>query len=117
MDQQSEMLQTVAMQMIIIVGDAKTALSKGLDAMTELDFQKADELLEEAQRAIWKAHQTQTDIIQQEADGGGMPYSMLLCHAQDTLMVTRSELFMAQKLLKLGESIEDRISKLERMND
>lgn len=116
MDEQIEMLQTIAMQIIICAGDAKTMLSKGLDAMTNLNYEEAKSLFEEAQQAIWKAHQTQTDVIQQEADKGGMPYSILFCHAQDTLMVTRSELFIAQKLLKIAEGIEHRIRKIEEVN-
>ncbi|MEL7657189.1 MAG: PTS lactose/cellobiose transporter subunit IIA, partial [Bacillota bacterium] len=55
-----------------------------------------------------------TDMIQGEARGEGIGYSLLFTHAQDTLMTINSELQLAKQLYHVFESLEKRIAKLEK---
>jgi len=47
------------------------------------------------------AHHIQTEIIQAEAGGEEIENSLLLNHAQDTLMAAMSELNLAKQMIRM----------------
>lgn len=112
-DMNEEIVQA-AMTIIIHAGDARNCVKEALDFISLQDFKKAEEKIEEAHEEIKIAHKTQTDMIQGEAQGEGIGYSLLFTHAQDTLMTINSELNIARQLLKVFKSFDERISKLEK---
>ncbi len=91
----------VATQVIIHAGNARTLVQQALDCAHDGEFDLADEKLKRAREEIRAAHTTQTEMIQAEARGESLPYSLLLTHAQDTLMIAMSEAQMAKHMLKL----------------
>lgn len=102
------------MKIIMHAGDARLFVTQALNAIAENDFKIAAEKLKAAQKEITEAHKIQTDMIQGEARGEEMGYSLLFTHAQDTLMTINSELILAKHLYKVFESFEQRIAKLEK---
>lgn len=107
-----EILQS-AMQIILHAGDARLACKQALDAISINDFKLAKEKLKESQIKITEAHRIQTDVIQKEMSGEKNEYSLLLTHAQDTLMTIYSEINIAKQLLIIFTNLDQRISKLE----
>lgn len=100
----------VAMEIVIAAGDAKNEASKALDCVGEFDFAGARKYLEEARCHILKAHNAQTGIIQGEISGEEViPPSLLLNHAQDTLMTTMTEVNLTEKLIGLFEIFYSKI--------
>ena len=67
------------------------ACKEALDAISEFDFEKAEEKLKESHEKITAAHKVQTDAIQGETRGEESEHSLLFAHAQDTLMTIYSE--------------------------
>lgn len=108
-----EKLMQTAMEIIMHAGDARLFISESLTEITGGDYEKASLKLKEAQKEITHAHRLQTDVIQDEAKGEGPGYSLLFTHAQDTLMTINSELTLAKQLIKVFESFEERVRKLE----
>lgn len=88
-----------AMKIILHAGDGRNYLDKALNAAKKFDFESADELKKEAEDCIRKAHQAQTNIIQDEANGNKYEYCLLFNHAQDTLMTIASELRLTNNLI------------------
>lgn len=78
------------------------------------DLEGAKEKLEEARKNIIEAHRVQTDAIQEETRGVSSEYSLLFAHAQDTLMTINSEVLIAKELVKIIDSIDGRLAKLEK---
>ncbi len=109
-----ERVITAAMGIIMHAGDARLLIYEALTAITENDYEAATEKLKEAQKKMTEAHKIQTDMIQGEARGKSIGYSLLFTHAQDTLMTIYSELNLTKQLCKMFESFEQRISKLEK---
>jgi PTS system cellobiose-specific IIA component len=109
-----ERVITAAMGIIMHAGDARLLIYEALTAISGNDYDSATEKLKEAQKKMTEAHKIQTDMIQGEARGEGIGYSLLFTHAQDTLMTIYSELNLAKQLYKMFESFEQRISKLEK---
>ncbi|RKL62163.1 PTS lactose/cellobiose transporter subunit IIA [Thermoanaerobacteraceae bacterium SP2] len=107
-------LINAAMSIIIHAGDARNYIKEALDFISFYDFKNAEEKLRQANEKISIAHKAQTDMIQGEAQGKGIGYSLLFTHAQDTLMTIKSELNISRQLLKIFKSLDERISKIEK---
>ena len=73
------------MGIIINAGDARTCAADAMQAELRGDRAAADAKLKEADEAIKKAHNAQTDVIQDECRGNPTELSLLFMHAQDTL--------------------------------
>lgn len=111
---EDEKIMSSAMEIILNAGDARLYVTEALKAISDNDYELATEKLKEAQAKMTVAHKIQTDMIQGEARGEGIGYSLLFTHAQDTLMTINSELTLAKQLYKVFESLEKRIAKLEK---
>ncbi|WP_298130863.1 PTS lactose/cellobiose transporter subunit IIA [Micropruina sp.] len=102
-----------AMQIIIKAGEGRSNTYRAIDAVTAGDFAKATELIGAANEGIKAAHVIHTTMIQSEAGGDQIEYSMLFTHAQDTLMTAYGEFRLVKKLLPALQSFDDRIRALE----
>jgi PTS system cellobiose-specific IIA component len=103
-----------AMQIIMAAGDARVCCNEALSAIEENDMETAQKKIEDADKKIAEAHHIQTEAIQGEIAGEKREYNLLFAHAQDTLMTIYSEIHMTKKLIKIFESIEKRLEKLEK---
>lgn len=102
-----------AMKIILSAGEARTASTQALKAVSEANFELADEKLKEANQKILIAHRVQTDAIQAETSGEPTEYTVLFAHAQDTLMTIYSELNITKQLIRIFKSYEKRIENIE----
>lgn len=95
----------ISMKIILHAGNARSDIHLALDKIAEDEFESAEELLIKAKEKTTLAHQIHTEVIQQEASGETMQYSILFAHAQDTLMTIMSELALAKQLIKLFKHV------------
>lgn len=100
----SKIIETATL-VILHSGNARALVSKALEAAYDNDLDEAYKKIKKAQEEISTAHQVQTEVIQSEARGQGLEFSLLMTHAQDSLMVTMSEINMAKQMLKLYEKL------------
>ena len=106
-------LVNVAMSVLLNAGDARNCIKQALDALLEENSDlTVDKKFEEAKSFINLAHKAQTDLIQREARGEGCQYSMLLTHAQDTLMTIKSEMVLAEQMVRLYRSLNNKINQV-----
>jgi PTS system cellobiose-specific IIA component len=91
----------IATQVIINSGNARELAYKALDFVEEKKFDEAEESIQKAKEEVSKAHQTQTDIIHAEARGEDIQLSLLLTHAQDSLMIAMSEVQLIGRIIRL----------------
>ncbi|WP_331460517.1 PTS lactose/cellobiose transporter subunit IIA [Gracilibacillus suaedae] len=109
----TEALQEVAMQIILGAGNARADIQSALRHVETFEFVQAEEALTQAKKHMSKAHSAQTETIQKEARGENMVFSTLFTHAQDHLMTVMSEWNIARNLLRISQSFDQRIKKLE----
>lgn len=88
--------ETIAMTLIAHAGDARTLAFQALQAAKKHDFEQADRLMEESEKASVLAHKGQTDLLVAEANGDKVDVSILLIHSQDHLMTS----MLAQELIR-----------------
>jgi PTS system cellobiose-specific IIA component len=94
-------INQIAMTVIMNSCNGRDKVDECYKAIYEDDFTKAKKLLDEANDEILKAHRAQTEVIQAQAAGEDMEYSLLFIHAQDTLMTSDSQLRTAQSILPI----------------
>lgn len=107
-----QIVQT-AMKIIINAGDARNLIKEALDAIADQDFDRAAAKISQANGSIKIAHEAQTNMIQSEARGEKLEYSILFCHAQDTLMTVVSEYNLTSQMIKVFKSLSERIQNIE----
>lgn len=101
-DSKNELIMP-AMGIISHAGDARLDAKKALECVQCQDFVQAKKYIKLAKEEITKAHQAQTEIIQNEARGIKYEYCMLFNHAQDTLMTINSEIELVVTLIDTFE--------------
>lgn len=108
---QDNELVEVAMQIILHAGDARIKIETALQNGKQFAFEDAKKNLVEAKECIRLAHQSQTEVIQNETRGKTYEPSLLFNHAQDTLMTIMSELNMASEMLDFFEVMYNKCCK------
>ena len=98
-------MEEVCLQIIALAGDAKSKVFEALSTAQEGDFSKAKQMLEEANRNIHEARETQHILLTKEARGTSVKPSVLLNHAMDILITAESERNMAAHVLGLFENV------------
>ena len=98
-------METITMQLIVNSGDARSRAMEAIGSAKTGNILEARKLLEEAGVFLAKAHEFQTDIIQEEADGNIKNVSVLMTHAQDHLMNAITVIDMAREFIDLYEKI------------
>lgn len=104
-------IMKISTQIIVFAGNARENVNEALKAAYRNDLAAARQKLEEAQENLNQAHHVHTKLLQSEAKGESLEFSILLTHAQDTLMVTMSELHMAKHMLKMYEKMNGLLEK------
>jgi PTS system cellobiose-specific IIA component len=102
-------LNEISMQVILHAGNARDQLLNILDKLADPTIDEAviEEDFANAKKELNEAHSKQTTMIQKEAEGEFIPYSVLFVHSQDTLMTVQSELLMTEKMIKIVRSLRD----------
>ncbi|MBF0779736.1 MULTISPECIES: PTS lactose/cellobiose transporter subunit IIA [unclassified Granulicatella] len=75
-------------EIVAFAGEARSKLLEALNASQQGNYDKADQLIEEANQAIVEAHKAQTSLLTKEASGDHIELSVTLMHGQDHLMTT-----------------------------
>ncbi|QTM00079.1 PTS lactose/cellobiose transporter subunit IIA [Iocasia frigidifontis] len=98
-------IEKLAMQLIVNSGEAKSKTMEAISYAKKGNIASAKKLLEEAGEFLTKAHEFQSDIIQDEAEGKLKDISILLVHAQDHLMNAVIVIDLAREFIDLYEKI------------
>lgn len=102
-----EGLELASFQMISATGTARSCLMEALELARKKDFEEAKAKIEEADKHLTEGHHGHADLIQQEAKGEQVPFSLLFMHAEDQLMTTYLLRDMALEMLKMYEVIHE----------
>lgn len=90
-----------AFQIILYAGNGKSNAMEAIQEAKEGDFVKADQLIEGAGEELNKAHEYQTKLLQNEANGDESPLNLMLIHSQDHLMTSMTVRDLAVELVEI----------------
>ncbi|MGV3011182.1 PTS cellobiose transporter subunit IIA [Streptococcus thoraltensis] len=102
----TEELQMAAFGIILSSGNARTIVHEAFAAMREGDYDKAEQLLEDANADMLEAHHAQTDLLQEYASGTEIKIEIIMVHAQDHLMTTMTLREVALEMLALYRKVD-----------
>lgn len=108
-----EKMSEIAFEIINYGGIAKSLVYEAILMSQQNEFEKARNLLKEADQNLLHAHKIQTEIIQKEASGEKVNLSALFIHCQDHLMSAVEIRNLSENIIFLNE----RIYKLEVKNE
>jgi PTS system cellobiose-specific IIA component len=91
--------------LILHGGDARSAAKEAEDYAAEHRWAEADEALKRANEAQLAAHKIQAEILHREARGEATPFSILLVHSLDLLILAWAEIDYAEQFIKLHRRI------------
>jgi PTS system cellobiose-specific IIA component len=95
--------------LILHAGNARSKAKEAAEFAAAGDWEQAEIALAEANEDQFKAHQINADIIRMEASDQAVPFSVLLVHSMDLLLLAWSELDYTEQYIKMCQ----RISALE----
>ena len=81
-------LESIAMTLVGNAGEGRSLAFEALNEAKKGNFEKAEQLLKESQKRTLAAHEIQTQLICNEADGNKTEMNLLMVHAQDHLMTS-----------------------------
>lgn len=98
-------MEELIMQLIVNGGDARSRAMEAIQYAKSGDLTKAKELIEESGKFLDKAHDFQTNLIQNEAAGKRTEISLLMVHAQDHLMNAITVRDLAKEFIDMYEKM------------
>ncbi|MBG0784563.1 MAG: PTS lactose/cellobiose transporter subunit IIA [Anaerolineaceae bacterium] len=108
MSDKSKSVQFATMT-ILHAGNARKMISDAYTALSEFDFEVARKKIEQAREEAIFAHREQSKIIKSESEGDSLEFSLLLTHAQDTLMTAVSEIQIAKNMITIVEKLHSEL--------
>lgn len=103
-------MQALEERTMLLLVDAGNAKSKAMEAIAAAkggDFDKAEALLKECGEAMTKAHQSQSEFIQDSLEDSSMPVSLLMTHAEDHMMGAIIASEMAREIVDLHKLLHE----------
>lgn len=98
-------IEQIVMNIIIYSGEARAYLYEALNCAKTEKYDEIDSLIAKANESIGKAHDIQTKMLQQEAEGKPLNVSILFVHSQDHLMTTISEKNLILEIIDLRKVV------------
>lgn len=95
-------LETI-MGLIMNSGEAKSLAMEAISAAKAGDFTAANDKIEAAQQSLIAAHQSQTKLLTQEAQGETLQLTLLTVHSQDHLMTSLTFVDLAKEIIDLHQ--------------
>lgn len=102
----NEKVYELAFNIIVHAGESRTLSSEAMDAAENYDFEKAEDLLKQANEEFLKCHEVQTDMLTREANGEKNNLNIILIHAQDHLTMAIMAMDNAKRLIGLYKKIK-----------
>lgn len=91
---------------ILHAGNARSFAKEAAELAAGGDFEEAEAKLAEANDEQVKAHEIEAKIIRLEAQGQQVPFSILLVHALDLLLLAWAEIDNTEQFIELYRRID-----------
>lgn len=94
-----ELMEKISFELISNVGEAKSLLMEAVALAREENFELANEKIKQSEKFLTNAHHSHFSLIQKEADGEDLHFSLILMHAEDQLMSTETLKLIVEELV------------------
>lgn len=94
-------IELIALEIISNVGMAKSLIIEALREGRKNNFEIAQQKMEEADKYFSLGHKAHSDLIQKEAKGEKIDFSILIMHTEDQLMSTETIRCLVVEMLEI----------------
>jgi cellobiose PTS system EIIA component len=91
-------------KIIMHSGDARFHTMEALKNAQKGNFEKAEQLLKDADDQLLEAHKIQSSLLHEEANGRSMNLSIIFVHAQDHLMTAMLAKDLAMEIIAMQQA-------------
>lgn len=99
-------IEEIAMTIVGNAGEARSLAFEALKEAKEGNYEKAKKYLEQSKERSLAAHEMQTELICNEADGNEIEMNLLMVHAQDHLMTSILARELIEEMITLYKKLD-----------
>lgn len=99
-------LELTLVEIISSVGMAKSLIIEALREARNGKFDLVDQKLKEADEYFTQGHHAHTELIQREAGGEKIEFSLLIMHSEDQLMSAETIRSLALEMLEMYKELK-----------
>lgn len=100
-----EGLELISFEIISNVGMAKSLAVEALREARIGNFTQASEKLTEASEYLVKGHHAHAELIQKEAAGEKLEFSLIIMHAEDQMMSAETIKTLAEEMIEMYKEL------------
>ena len=101
-----EGLEAIAFEIITNVGMAKSSAIEALREVRKGNYEEGERLLKEAGEYLVNGHHAHASLIQQEASGEKLEFSLIIMHAEDQMMSAETIKDLARELIDMYKELK-----------
>ncbi|WP_105301045.1 PTS lactose/cellobiose transporter subunit IIA [Anaerococcus marasmi] len=102
----NEKTYELAFNIIVHAGESRSLSSEAMDAAENYNFEKAEDLLKQANEQFLTCHEIQTEMLTKEANGEKNDLNIILIHAQDHLTMANISMKNAKRWIWMNKKIK-----------
>ena len=103
-----ESLELVAFEIISNVGMGKSLAIEAIREARKGNYEEANKKIEEAKEFLLKGHHSHTSLIQKEAAGEKLEFSLIIMHAEDQLISAETIKDLAIEIIEMHEDLSSK---------
>lgn len=100
-------MEMIAFEIISNVGMGKSLAIEALREAKEENYEEAEKKIVEAQEYLLKGHHAHASLIQKEAAGEKLEFSLIIMHAEDQLMSAETIKDLAKEIIDMFKSLKE----------
>ena len=105
-----ESLELVAFEIISNVGMGKSLAIEAIREARKGNYEEANKKIEEAKEFLLQGHHSHTSLIQKEAAGEKLEFSLIIMHAEDQLISAETIKDLAIEIIEMHEDLSSKSS-------
>ncbi len=99
-------LEMIYFQIISAVGTARSMFIEAIQEAKEGNYEEAEKLIEEGNGYFIEGHQAHAKLIQKEASGEKLEFSLILVHAEDQFMSAEAFKILSEEFIDVYKRID-----------
>lgn len=103
-----ESLELVAFEIISNVGMGKSLAIEAIREARKGNYEEANKKIEEAKEFLLQGHHSYTSLIQKEAAGEKLEFSLIIMHAEDQLISAETIKDLAIEIIEMHEDLSSK---------
>ena len=102
-----EGLELIAFEIISNVGMAKSLAIEALRDVRSGKYEEGKSKLTEASEFLVKGHHAHADLIQKEASGEKVEFSLIVMHAEDQMMAAETIKSLVEEMIEMYKDLKE----------